>query len=159
MSGAAPSIKVPKLPAARVAIITASWHLEICSALVEGAKRALKAAEVSAIEVIEVPGSFELPLAAKYAFDASFDAAVVLGVVLRGETPHFDYVCQGVTNGVMKLALDSGKPIGFGVLTVDTIEQARARSGIAGSKEDKGFDSAVAALELLRIKAERVIGS
>lgn len=159
MSGAAPEIKVPKLPQARVTIITASWHQEICSALVAGAKRALEAAKIEDVEVIEVPGSFELPLAAKYAFDAGADAAIVLGVVLRGETPHFDYVCQGVTNGVMQLSLTSGKPIGFGVLTVDTIEQARARSGIPGSKEDKGFDSAVAALELLRIKGERVIGS
>ena len=79
---------------------------------------------------------------------------MVLGVVLRGETPHFDYVCQGVTQGIMQVSLSRSKPIGFGVLTVDTVEQAIARSGVAGSKEDKGFDSAVAALELLRVKRE-----
>ena len=159
MSGAAPQIQVPKLQDARVVIITASWHQDICNALVAGAQRALQLAEVKDYEVIEVPGSFELPLAAKYAFDSGADAAIVLGVVLRGETPHFDYVCQGVTDGVMQLSLSSGKPIGFGVLTVDSIEQAQARCGIPGSKEDKGFDSAIAALELLRIKRERVIGS
>jgi 6,7-dimethyl-8-ribityllumazine synthase len=78
----------------------------------------------------------------------------VLGVVLRGETPHFDYVCQGVTDGVMQVSLKLDKPIGFGVLTVDTVEQALARSGVAGSKEDKGYDSALAALDLLRVKRE-----
>ena len=97
-------------------------------------------------------GSFELPFAAKIALDSGFDAAVVLGVVVRGETPHFDYVCQGVTNGVMKVQLEARKPIGFGVLTVDTVEQAIARSGIPGSKEDKGYDSAMAAIDLLRLQ-------
>ena len=101
-----------------------------------------------------MPGSFELPLAAQFALESGFDAAIVLGVVLRGETPHFDYVCQGVTAGVMQVSLQLDKPIGFGVLTVDTVEQAIARSGVAGSKEDKGFDSAVAALELLRVKLD-----
>jgi len=101
--------------------------------------------------VVYVPGSFELPLAAQYALDAGFDAAVVLGVVVRGETPHFDYVCQGVTDGVMKVSLERNKPIGFGVLTVDDVDQATVRSGISGSKEDKGFDAAVAALELLKV--------
>lgn len=158
MSGSVPKIEIPRLAGARIAIVSASWHLEICKALISGAKRAIS--ESGAIhEVIEVPGSFELPLAAKYALDSGFDAAVVLGVVVRGETPHFDYVCQGVTSGIMQLSLASSKPIGFGVLTVDTAEQAIARSGLPGSKEDKGFDSAVAALELLRIKRERVIGS
>lgn len=154
MAGGAPKLEVPKLPAAKIAIITASWHSEICAALVAGAKRALDLAEVTAIEVIEVPGSFELPLAAKYALDGGADAAIVLGVVLRGETPHFDYVCQGVTDGVMQVSLKLDKPIGFGVLTVDTVEQAIARSGVVGSKEDKGYDSALAALDLLRVKRE-----
>jgi 6,7-dimethyl-8-ribityllumazine synthase len=77
--------------------------------------------------------------------------AVVLGVVLRGETPHFDYVCRGVTDGIMQVSLELVKPIGFGVLTVDNIEQAISRSGGPGSKEDKGYDSAIAALELLRL--------
>lgn len=152
MSGNAPSVTVPKLPGARVSVITAQWHEEICNALVSGAQRALVAAEITEIPVIRVPGSFELPLAAKYALEGGADAVVVLGVVLRGETPHFDYVCQGVTFGIMKVSLKLGKPIGFGVLTVDTIEQALARAGGPGSKEDKGYDSTIAALELLRVE-------
>jgi 6,7-dimethyl-8-ribityllumazine synthase len=158
MSRNAPKVNASKFPDAKIAIVTAKWHAEICTALVEGAKRALNEAKVAKIEVIEVPGSFELPLAAKYALESGADAAVVLGVVLRGETPHFDYVCQGVTTGIMQLSLSTGKPIGFGVLTVDTIEQAIARAGGVGSKEDKGYDSAIAALELLRVQRERVIG-
>lgn len=154
MSGNAPKINPEKLESARIAIISASWHKEICDALVAGAKRALQESGVKQIEVSYVAGSFELPLAAQYALKAGADAAIVLGVVLRGETPHFDYVCKGVTDGVMRVSLDLDKPIGFGVLTVDTIEQAIARSGVAGSKEDKGHDSAVAALDLLRVKRE-----
>lgn len=154
MSGNSPKVRAPKLPGARFAVISASWHPEICEALVSGATRALQEAEVKEIKLVKVPGSFELPLAAKFALNDGFDAAVVLGVVLRGETPHFDYVCQGVTNGVMRVSLAAEKPIGFGVLTVDSIEQAIARSGLPGCKEDKGYDSAIAALELLRIKTE-----
>jgi len=127
---------------------------EICEELVAGAKRALGKAAIVDIETHYVPGSFELPFAAKLALENGADFAVVLGVVLRGETPHFDYVCKGVTDGVMQVSLQLNKPIGFGVLTVDNIEQAIARSGIPGSKEDKGFDSAVAALELFRLKRQ-----
>ena len=154
MSGDAPKINPAKLESTRISIISASWHKEICDALVAGARRALQESGVKQIEVSHVAGSFELPLAAQYALKAGADAAIVLGVVLRGETPHFDYVCQGVTDGVVRVSLDLDKPIGFGVLTVDTIEQAIARSGVAGSKEDKGYDSAIAALDLLRVKRE-----
>lgn len=154
MSGTAPKVNIPVLSGVRIAIISARWHQEICDALVTGAKRALSEAGVDDTQLIYVPGSFELPLAAKFALDSGADAAVVLGVVLRGETPHFDYVCRGVTDGIMQVSLNLDKPIGFGVLTVDSIEQANLRSGIPGSKEDKGYDSAVAALELLRVKRE-----
>lgn len=154
MSGAVPQISLGDLSQFRVAIISASWHEQICADLIAGARRAIEAARIKPEPVIYVPGSFELPLAAQLALDSGFDASVVLGVVLRGETPHFDYVCQGVTQGIMQVSLSRSKPIGFGVLTVDTVEQAIARSGIAGSKEDKGFDSAVAALELLRVKRD-----
>lgn len=152
MAGLAPNFEVPHLPEARIAIISARWHREICQSMVKGAMRALEKAGISAPELVEVAGSFELPLAAKIALDSGLDAAIVLGVVVRGETPHFDYVCQGVTDGIMQLTLESGKPIGFGVLTVETVEQAIARSGIPGSKEDKGYDSAIAALDLLQIR-------
>lgn len=154
MSGNAPKVEVPSLAGSKVAVISARWHHEICDSLVAGAKRALKEGGIADSETIFVPGSFELPLAAQFALSAGADAAVVLGVVLRGETPHFDYVCQGVTDGVMQVSLKFNKPIGFGVLTVDTVEQAVARSGVAGSKEDKGYDSALAALDLLRVKRE-----
>jgi 6,7-dimethyl-8-ribityllumazine synthase len=149
MSGNAPEITLPKLPKAKVAIISSSWHLDICNDLIAGAKRALKLAEVTDIEILYVPGSFEIPLAAQKAFEKGFDAVVAVGLVLKGETPHFDYVCQGVTQGVIDVQLKFSKPIGFGVLMCNDLQQAIARSGVADSTEDKGFDSAVAALKLL----------
>ena len=152
MAGIAPTINLGDMSKFKVAVISASWHREICDALVDGAHRALSQAKIEINPVIHVPGSFELPLAAQFALDTGADAAVVLGVVVRGETPHFDYVCQGVTQGIMNVSLARGKPIGFGVLTVDIVTQAIARSGVAGSSEDKGFDATVAALELLRVK-------
>jgi len=152
MAGHAPEIGVKPLPNAKVAIISSSWHLDICNDLIAGAQRALQLAQVSKVEVQYVPGSFEIPLAAQYAFDKGFDAVVAVGLVLKGETPHFDYVCQGVTQGVIDVSLKYGKPIGYGVLMCDDLDQAVARCGRPHSKEDKGYDSAIAALELLRLK-------
>jgi len=96
MAGHAPDVKVKEMPGAKIAIISATWHDDICADLIAGAERACVAAKAVST-VIRVPGSFELPLAAQFAFEKGFDAAVVLGVVIQGETPHFDYVCQGVT--------------------------------------------------------------
>jgi 6,7-dimethyl-8-ribityllumazine synthase len=152
MAGHAPEIGVKPLPNAKVAIISSSWHLDICNDLIAGAQRALQLAQVSNVEVQYVPGSFEIPLAAQYAFDKGFDAVVAVGLVLKGETPHFDYVCQGVTQGVIDVSLKYGKPIGYGVLMCDDLDQAEARCGRPHSQEDKGYDSAIAALELLRLK-------
>lgn len=152
MSGNAPSIGIKNHAGRRVGIVSSSWHPEICQALVAGANRALEEANITDIELRYVAGSFELPLAAKRMLDQGFDAVIALGLVLRGETPHFDYVCQGVTNGIMKVMLKSGKPIGFGVLMCDSLDQAIARSGLTGSKEDKGYDAAVAALDLIESK-------
>ncbi len=152
MAGHAPRIGITPLPKAKFAIISSSWHLDICNDLIAGAKRALVEAQVGAVEVQFVPGSFEIPLAAQIAFDKGFDAVVAVGLVLKGETPHFDYICQGVTQGVIDVSLKYGKPIGYGVLMCNDLDQAIARSGVAGSTEDKGYDSAVAALELLRLK-------
>ena len=149
MAGHAPTIGIKPLPGAKVAIISSSWHLDICNDLIAGAKRALTQAQVGTVEVQFVPGSFEIPLAAQYAFEAGFDAVVALGLVLKGETPHFDYVCQGVTQGVIDVSLKHSKPIGYGVLMCNDLDQAIDRCGRATSKEDKGYDSAVAALELL----------
>ena len=151
MAGLAPKIKVPSMKNKKVAIISARWHEDICDALVLGATRALEEAHVKKIKTIYVSGSFELPLAAQLLLDDGYDAAVVLGIVLKGETPHFDYVCQGVTDGVMSVSLSRSKPIGFGVLMCDSLEQAYARCGLAESKEDKGYDAAVAALKLLEL--------
>jgi 6,7-dimethyl-8-ribityllumazine synthase len=154
MSGNAPQIALPQLPHARVAIISSSWHLDICNDLIAGASRALKDAGITETTVIHVPGSFEIPLAAQIAFEQGYDAVVAVGLVLKGETPHFDYVCQGVTQGILDVSLKFSRPIGFGVLMCNTLEQAIARSGRPGSIEDKGFDSAVAAIRLLELKKD-----
>jgi len=151
MAGKVPAITVPKLPKAKVAIISSSWHPEICADLVAGAMRALEAAHVKKIKTIYVPGSFEIPLAAQKMFEKGYDAVVAVGLVLKGDTPHFDYVCQGVTQGVIDVQLKWSKPIGYGVLMCENLEQAIDRCGRAGSKEDKGFDSALAALRLLEL--------
>jgi len=152
MSGVAPSMKVRNLAGRRVGIVSSSWHPEICQALVAGAHRALNEAKVTDIEIRYVAGSFEIPLVAKRMLEHECDAVIAVGLVLRGETPHFDYVCRGVTDGVMKVMLETGKPIGFGVLMCDSLDQAIARSGVSGSKEDKGYDAAVAALDLIESK-------
>ena len=151
MAGQAPAITVSKLPKAKVAIISSSWHPEICADLVAGAMRALEAAQVKKIKTICVPGSFEIPLAAQKMFEKGYDAVVAVGLVLKGDTPHFDYVCQGVTQGVIDVQLKWSKPIGYGVLMCENLEQAIDRCGRAGSREDKGFDSALAALRLLEL--------
>jgi 6,7-dimethyl-8-ribityllumazine synthase len=149
MAGNAPQISIPQLPHLKAIVISAAWHPEICDALVSGAIRALHAAGITKPTTRTVAGSFELPLAAQLAFDEGFDLAVIVGLVLRGETPHFDYVCQGVTQGVMDVSLSRSKPIGFGVLMCDNLEQATARAGLPGSTEDKGYDSALAALSVI----------
>jgi len=148
MAGAAPTFTVSPKAGAKVAIISASWHTDICSALVAGAVKAMDQYSV-AYEISYVPGSFELPLAAQKALDNGFDAAVIVGLVLKGETPHFEYVCQGVTQGVMDVQLSRSKPVGFGVLMCTDMSQAIARIGGAGSKEDKGYDAGIAALGLI----------
>lgn len=152
MAGHAPRIDITEFPDAKVAIISSSWHLDICNDLIAGALRALENAKVATIEVQMVPGSFEIPLAAQFAFEKGFDGVIALGLILKGDTPHFDYVCQGVTQGVVDVSLKYSKPIGYGVLMCNDINQAIARSGGIGSKEDKGYDSAIAVLELLRLR-------
>ncbi|WP_350269778.1 6,7-dimethyl-8-ribityllumazine synthase [Brevibacterium sp. CBA3109] len=128
----------------RVAIVAASWHTQIMDGLVDGAQRAATEAGAEAT-LIRVPGSFELPMAAAR-LAPHFDAVVALGVVVRGGTPHFDYVCQAATDGLNRVAIDSCKPVGFGVLTCDTEEQGLDRAGLEGSQEDKGHEAMTAAL-------------
>ncbi|GAA1930026.1 6,7-dimethyl-8-ribityllumazine synthase [Brevibacterium antiquum] len=128
----------------RVAIIAASWHTQIMDGLCDGAKRAAAEAGAQAT-LVRVPGSFELPIAAAR-LAPHFDAVVALGVVIRGGTPHFDYVCQAATDGLNRVAIDTRKPVGFGVLTCDTEQQGLDRAGLEGSQEDKGHEAMTAAL-------------
>ena len=114
-------------------------------ALIAGATRVVSEAGVTP-EVHRVPGTFELPIACLAAAKSGADAVVALGVVIRGETPHFDYVCQAATDGILQVSLETGVPVGFGVLTCDDEKQALDRSGLPGSKEDKGAQAAAAAL-------------
>jgi len=128
----------------RVGIVAALWHTEVMDGLVAGAKRACAQAGIDPT-IVRVPGSFELPVMAQ-ALMEDHDAVVALGVVVRGGTPHFDYVCQAATDGLNRVALDARKPLGFGLLTCDDDDQARARAGLEGSTEDKGFEAATAAV-------------
>jgi len=132
---------------ARVAIVASRWHDRVMAGLLEGAHRALDEANVESPMVVRVPGCFELPVAAQALAGEGFDAVVALGVVVRGGTPHFEYVCRAVTDGLVRVALDSGVPVGFGVLTCDDEAQALDRAGLPGSQEDKGYEAAHAALE------------
>jgi 6,7-dimethyl-8-ribityllumazine synthase len=131
----------------RVAILATRWHTQVTDALVDGAHRALRGARVEDLALLRVPGAFELPIAAKTLAQQRYDAVIALGVVIRGGTPHFEYVCRAVTDGLTRVALDTGVPIGFGVLTCDNEEQALDRCGLAGSSEDKGQEAAMAAVE------------
>jgi 6,7-dimethyl-8-ribityllumazine synthase len=135
----------------KVAIVASSWHDEVMDGLIAGARRAAAEAEIEPT-LLRVPGSFELPVVAQKAA-ATHDAVVALGVVIRGGTPHFEYVCAAATDGLNRVALDSGKPVGFGLLTCDTDEQARDRAGLPGSREDKGYEAATAALAAAEILA------
>ncbi len=146
MSGeGAPALEVDGA-ALRVAVVAASWHERVMDGLLGGALRGLIAAGVPAPLVVRVPGSFELPVAAARCAAAGYDAVVALGVVIRGGTPHFDYVCQAATVGLTQVTVSTGVPVGFGVLTCDTEAQAVARAGLLGSGEDKGYDAALAAV-------------
>lgn len=145
MSGAgAPTLQLDG-SGLRVAVIAASWHEVVMDGLLAGARRALEAAHVTDVVVVRVPGSFELPVAAAR-LAPSFDAVVALGVVIRGGTPHFDYVCTAATSGLTDVSVRTGVPVGFGVLTCDDEAQALDRAGLPGSREDKGAEAAEAAV-------------
>lgn len=138
----------------RVGIVVSEWNSEITHALRDGAIEVLRAAGVpeDGVVVHDVPGAFELPLGAQWLLHAPqpCDAVIAVGAVIRGETAHFDYVCQAVSQGVLRVGLDSGKPAIFCVLTDDTIEQSRARSG--GAHGNKGVEAALACLKMLALK-------
>ncbi|MFM5968311.1 MAG: 6,7-dimethyl-8-ribityllumazine synthase [Micrococcales bacterium] len=153
MSGAgAPKLEIDA-SGLQIAIVVTSWHDTITNGLLAGAERALQKASNHEYEIWRVPGAFELPLGAQKAIDAGADAVIALGVVIQGDTPHFDYVCAGATDGLMRVQLDSGIPVGFGLLTVDNEQQALDRAGLEGSREDKGAEAAEAAVLMARLNA------
>ena len=133
----------------RFAFVASQYNSVIMDRLIDGAKRALK--DQKQVRVIRVPGSFEIPLAAKKAAQSKeFDAIVALGCVMRGETPHFEYISSAVSHALQLVALETGVPVGFGVLTVDTVEQAMDRSGESGNKGSEAAVTALAMIDVLR---------
>ena len=128
-----------------VVIVAGTWHEEITDGLIAGARRTLDAAGATS-RLVRVPGSFELPVVSKAALESGADAVVALGVIIRGGTPHFEYVSSAATDGLTRVAIDTGKPVGFGVLTLDDEAQGIDRAGLPGSKEDKGAEAAHAAM-------------
>lgn len=148
MSGAgapAPKLNPADTAGLKVAVIAASWHTQIMDGLLDGARRAAVDAGIEPT-IVRVPGTFELPVAAATLAE-KYDALVALGVVIRGGTPHFDYVCDAATSGLTKVSVETKTPVGFGVLTCDTEEQGIDRAGLPSSNEDKGYEAMAAALE------------
>lgn len=128
-----------------VVVIAGTWHEVISNGLIAGAQRVLDEAGAT-YRLVRVPGSFELAVAAQAAFAGGADAVVALGVIIRGGTPHFEYVSAAATDGLTRVSLDAGKPVGFGLLTLDDEKHGLDRAGLEGSKEDKGAEAADAAL-------------
>lgn len=136
----------------KIAVVAGTWHEEISEGLIDGAIRFLNGCGAQAT-LFRVPGSFELPLGCQRALGNGFDGAVALGVIIRGGTPHFEYVSQAATSGLTQVALTTGKPVGFGVLTLDTEQQGIDRAGFPESSEDKGAEAADAVVRMCRILA------
>lgn len=159
MSGSgAPTLEPMAAGELRVAVIAASWHQQVMDGLLDGAVRGCRSFGVEPV-VVRVPGSFELPVAAaRLAGSGRFDALVALGVVVRGGTPHFDYVCRAATDGLIRVSVDHALPVGFGVLTCDTEQQALDRAGLPDSIEDKGFEAATAAIATAAELAQVLVG-
>jgi 6,7-dimethyl-8-ribityllumazine synthase len=130
----------------RWAIAVGRFYEELAERLVEGAQRVFE----GAADVYDVPGAFELPLAARYCAEAGYDGVACLGAVIRGETDHYDFVCSSAASGILRVSLDTGVPCAFGVLTVENMDQALARAG--GGKRHQGEDAARAVLQMARLK-------
>ncbi|WP_210437526.1 6,7-dimethyl-8-ribityllumazine synthase [Nocardioides xinjiangensis] len=159
MSGAgAPTSQPFDASDLQVAVVAASWHTQVMDGLVAGAARALAAYGITEPELVRVPGTFELPVVAAALAREGYDAVVALGVVIRGGTPHFDYVCSAATEGLTRVSVEHVMPVGFGVLTCDTEEQALDRAGLDGSREDKGWEATAAALDTARVLRARRAG-
>lgn len=147
MSGTGrPALEVPRCAELRLGIAATRWHEHITTALLDRASAAAAQAGIAEPTVVRVPGAVELPVVCQELARRN-DAVLALGVVIRGGTPHFDYVCDAVTAGLARVALDEGIAVGNGVLTCDTEEQALDRCGLPSSSEDKGFQACVAALQ------------
>lgn len=142
-----PSPTRPVPDGLQVAVVAASWHEQVMNGLIAGAQRCLVDRGIRDPRVVRVPGSYELPVVAQHLARQGYHAIIALGVVIRGGTPHFDYVCRAATDGLTRVALDHGVAIGFGLLTCDNDEQALDRAGLVGSREDKGFEAAAAAVD------------
>jgi 6,7-dimethyl-8-ribityllumazine synthase len=155
----APDLRVSGADSLRVGVVAARWHRTVMDGLLTGALRALRECGIEEPTVVRVPGSFELPVVAARLAAMRYDAVVALGVVIRGGTPHFDYVCQAATEGLARVSVGSGVPVGFGLLTCDTEEQALARAGLEGSQEDKGRDAALAAVATALVLRDLPLGS
>ena len=140
-----PTLDLADASGLRLAIVSSQWHDTICTALLEGALRVAESHHVVDPTVVRVAGAIELPVVVQ-ALARTHDAVVALGVVIKGETPHFEYVCDAVTAGLTRVSLDESTPVGNGVLTTLTEEQALARAGLPDSKEDKGAQATTAAL-------------
>jgi len=135
----------------RVCVVAAAWHERVMSGLIAGADRAIEQAGIVGASMIHVPGAFELPVGTmRAASSGAFDAVVALGVVIRGGTPHFEYVCSATADGLIQVSVSTGVPVGFGLLTCDSEAQALDRAGLEGSREDKGYEAAAAALVTTR---------
>ena len=144
MKQGAPTIQVDGR-GLRVVIVASSWHATVMDGLIDGARRGLAEAGVELVKLVRVPGAFELSVACSR-LAPSYDAVVALGVVIRGGTPHFDYICQATSMGLSDVSVRTGVPVGFGVLTCDDNQQALDRAGLEGSSEDKGHEAAIAAV-------------
>jgi len=140
-----------------LAVVAGRWHDEVAAALLDSALRTAAECGISAPTVVRVAGALELPVVVQ-ALAATHDAVVALGVVIRGGTPHFEYVCDAVTYGLMRISLDSHTPVGNGVLTVNTEQEALDRAGLPGAAEDKGRDAVLAALDAARVLRSLPIG-
>ncbi|ANW64585.1 MULTISPECIES: 6,7-dimethyl-8-ribityllumazine synthase [Mycolicibacterium] len=151
---------MPELDASGIslAVVASTWHDTVCDALLEGAMRVARSSGVTTVKVVRVLGAIEIPVVAQELANR-YDAVVALGVVIRGSTPHFEYVCDAVTQGLTRVSLDASTPVANGVLTVNTEEQAIARSGLPGSEEDKGAQAAAAALSTALLLRDLRTGS
>lgn len=145
--GSAPPAETIDASGLRLGIVAARWYTDVTDGLLAGALRAARDSRTPKPRVVRAEGAFELPVLAAALAAQDCDAVVALGAVIRGGTPHFDYICRAATDGLLRVSLDTGVPVGFGLLTCDTLDQALDRAGLPASSEDKGREATLAALQ------------